>query len=420
MASRISGTALTRGVVAVRVESVDAVERFRGVVSAAVGRLTDLDAVARTALLRVSIQASDNVAVAQARMEACREQLNSARAELASCESRREKDETLDCGAEASVVAAAEVALVEAERRLEEAMRFAERIAGAGGALEAQQAQLENWIASAFPYLDSAIYRAVEQLRGYLATGAGEAPGTATPLSSLWGSAPAAAWTSWRPAQGGGAIMPPEVLNRFRVNERELRDITRHMALNDKVFQQEILRRRRDYASAQGPAERDAVYLQTTKNSAGLWGNRFSALALAPFAQEVACERYVADMEADGRGGTVTDLVLKKLHSGFVIGRGTGAGAPRGGSISVEIKTGQKDYIYAQLQHMRKQVGGHGGESASLCLVSRDFKDLPRDKQRAFRGSLHAAGSRVFAVLPRKEVIDQLCWEQVCCAGGES
>jgi len=406
---------------AVAVESIDAIGRFSGELRGALERLLDLSAAARLEWDRACEEAAGRVERARARLRDCEEQLSSARAVLASCRSQVTKEgEAPDCSSEEGEVEEAQRAVHRAESAVEEAVHQQGRIIDAGQEIERQAALVAAWVAGAGPQSQAALARAVDQLRGYVAAAppagraaVGASAGAGARATSAAG-APVPKWFSWPAMAATAVVSPAQILQRFRVSPDELREITRHLCTNDARFREEIERRRSDYRAAAGKADRDAVYVQATKQCAGLWAEKFVEYALAPLAEKVRLQRYVGDPARAGRKGTVTDVVLEGLLRPVIFGRGAGAGVLANGTLAIEIKAGRKDYLFSELKHMQAQVAGHRGESASLCLLSRDLKDLSRARQRELRSGLRGSGSRVFAFLPRKEVIDQLCWEQIC------
>ena len=100
------------------------------------------------------------------------------------------------------------------------------------------------------------------------------------------------------------------------------------------------------------------------------------------------------------------DRVSLFLKTPVIVGRGNGLGAPVGGSIAIEVKTGGKDYLYSQLPHMVFQAGGHQKASASMTVCSRDIKNLSPEKEQELRDALKNAGSPILGMLPSKDELD--------------
>ena len=96
-----------------------------------------------------------------------------------------------------------------------------------------------------------------------------------------------------------------------------------------------------------------------------------------------------------------------------MLGRGSGMGAPAGGSIAIEVKCGKAAYLYSQKDHMVFQSGGHQEASASMTICSRDIKDLTPEQEEELREALRNAKSPIIGMLPKKEDIDKACWDLV-------
>lgn len=88
-------------------------------------------------------------------------------------------------------------------------------------------------------------------------------------------------------------------------------------------------------------------------------------------------------------------------------------GAREGSDFAVEVKSGKKEYLYDQISHMKKQAMGHKACALSCTVCTRDIKDLPPEKEQALRSAMEEVGSPLLGMLPRKEEIDQACFNFV-------
>ena len=100
-------------------------------------------------------------------------------------------------------------------------------------------------------------------------------------------------------------------------------------------------------------------------------------------------------------------MVVCNLRRPIVLSRGISA--RRGGSIAIEVKSGHKEYIKQQQEHICFQTKGHEVADASCVMVSRDVHELNTDSEKDLRDSVSDVGSRVIAMLPRKDEIDKIC-----------
>lgn len=117
---------------------------------------------------------------------------------------------------------------------------------------------------------------------------------------------------------------------------------------------------------------------------------------------------------------TKIDLVVKDLKNPVILGQGEGMGAPVGGSLAVEVKTGHSEYIYNQKDHMIFQAGGHQDCSTSITICSGDIHDLPEEKERELRNAMRDAGSPIVGMLPKKDDIDATIWNLISTEGKKS
>jgi hypothetical protein len=104
---------------------------------------------------------------------------------------------------------------------------------------------------------------------------------------------------------------------------------------------------------------------------------------------------------------------VKDLKSPVILGKGCGMGAPVGGSLAVEVKTGHSEYLYNQKDHMVFQAGGHQDSSASITICSGDIHDLSEGRERELRDAMRDAGSPIVGMLPKKDEIDETLWKLI-------
>ena len=112
---------------------------------------------------------------------------------------------------------------------------------------------------------------------------------------------------------------------------------------------------------------------------------------------------------------TKADMILYDLKEPLILGRGPGMGAQKGGNLGIEVKSGYKEYIFAQLGHMGKQAKGHSKCDISCTVCTRDITDLPNEKEELLRTTLKNAGSPILGMLPYKAELDNECIQFVKC-----
>lgn len=372
-------------------------------------------------------QAKDELTQAESRLDQARDDLSDARAQV---EYDENGDATSpDTTSEESAVAEAEVeveqcqeAVTEASSRLEEAERDlseamerrrkceeVQEIAYAND-LKARQVQ-EAFCVSQKALLTSVehqvsiaaarLQRAQQALEQYLATHPSEAA--------------FAAWVHWTPTHGQ-PVTPKDIHDRLHISPERQRQLAQYLYSRDPVFRRKIDEYREKFGSARGRAEQAAVLMQASRGGSGDLAERMVKFAFSPIGTVSTQDRRYFE---NGRY-TKIDLVVKDLKNPVILGKGEGMGAPVGGSLAVEVKTGHSEYIYNQKDHMIFQAGGHQDCSTSITICSGDIHDLPEEKERELRNAMRDAGSPIVGMLPKKDDIDATIWNLISTEGKKS
>lgn len=209
-------------------------------------------------------------------------------------------------------------------------------------------------------------------------------------------------WADWQPTDGE-RLGPQSIAERFRPlrDAGNLESYAKHLEQRDNGFGQELARRSQQFREAKTPAERDAALQQLRRSTAGKLGESIATDGLKPFFEKIELQRRVETPN----GTTFVDGRFMGARNPMVFGRGHGVS--QGGSLSVEVKTGQPMYLEREVRHIsERQVQGHlASGDRSLVLVSRDVYSMAGE--RAARETVANAGSYVMALLPEKRVIDE-------------
>ena len=208
-------------------------------------------------------------------------------------------------------------------------------------------------------------------------------------------------WVHWSP-QEKQVITPKEIHDRLNLSVEQQNLFANYLYDRDPSFRLKIDNYREQYRAARGSAEKLAVSIQARRGGAGDFAEKLAIHAFQPLGTISTQNRTFFN---DGRY-TKTDLMVSNLKTPVIVGRGNGLGAPVGGSIAIEVKTGGKDYLYSQLPHMVFQAGGHQKASASMTVCSRDIKNLSPEKEQELRDALKNAGSPILGMLPSKDELD--------------
>lgn len=215
-------------------------------------------------------------------------------------------------------------------------------------------------------------------------------------------------WSELSP-KAGEPVTPPGIAERFRPlrDPCNLESYARNLEQRDVGFAKELARRHEQLQVAKSPAERDAVCQQLRKTTAGKLGESIAIDGLKPYFNGLELQRRVET----ANGVTLIDARFTEARCPIIFGRGHGVA--EGGSLSVEVKTGQPVYLQREVSHIAgRQVQGHlAAGDKSLVLVSRDVYAMIGE--RAARDTVAEADSRVMALLPEKRIMDEVLWRLV-------
>jgi len=212
-------------------------------------------------------------------------------------------------------------------------------------------------------------------------------------------------WLSWSPPSRT-PITSADLSDRFNLSVASMSGIITRTLLHDRPLRDRLLGHQQEYREARGPVEKGAAIRKLQSSFAGEAGERIVQAALSPLAEKTS-----SSVRKDLSTGSYTkvDGTYEGLKVPLVLGRGEGMGAPEKGSFANEVKWGRAEYIWDQRDHMATQAEGHQHYDTSVTLCSRNFHDLPADRQQALRDKLREAESPLLVILPRKEELDQAC-----------
>jgi hypothetical protein len=149
---------------------------------------------------------------------------------------------------------------------------------------------------------------------------------------------------------------------------------------------------------------------QIRRNLTGLFAEVLIRDFYKPFFLDPPKTSTFVSGEDDGGAGSYIDLLFtrSKVFMQSNAFRTTKAIRP-GGTLAVEIKTGQLNYIRQQIDagHVLRQAELHKSADISLVILSKDFKKTTAEDD--FRAALKKANTEALALLPTKNILDELC-----------
>lgn len=198
-------------------------------------------------------------------------------------------------------------------------------------------------------------------------------------------------------------VRPDELRDKLRMTEDAMLAVLAELYATDAGFRNNVLSYR---AQAEMPGGRSGAEIKIKKTMAGRLSEEIVKQVFGALGESVETQNRT--YTEDGRY-TKTDLIVRRLKRPLILGRGEGMGAREGSDLAIEVKSGKKEYLSQQLEHMQFQAQGHRACDISCTVCSRDIKELGEVREAQLRDTMRAAGSPLFGVLPYKNEIDRAC-----------
>ncbi len=208
-------------------------------------------------------------------------------------------------------------------------------------------------------------------------------------------------YSKWMPKEKN-PVMPDTIRERLTVDEIMIENILYDLYLNDENFK-EITDRYRLEEKNKG---REYVEIQIKKNISGRIAEEIVIRGLSNLGENIETQSRTY---MDDGSYTKTDLIIRNLRQPVILHKGSGMGAREGNDLAIEVKSGNKEYIFSQKEHMIFQSKGHKNSKISCTITTRDIKDLSEKKELDIRNALKDAGSPIIGMLPKKGEIDEIC-----------
>ena len=197
-------------------------------------------------------------------------------------------------------------------------------------------------------------------------------------------------------------VRPNEIRDKLDVDENVVDTILEYLYATDMGFRANV----DSYCNEMKIGNEVGAELKIKKQMVGRLCEEIVIRAFKPISTQISTQ--MKESLPNGRY-TKVDLIVYGLTNPLVLGRGVGMGAREGGSLAVEVKSGQSSYLYQQLSHMQDQAFGHKSCDASCVICTRDIHDLSLEKENELREKLRDAGSPMIGMLPRKDDLDNRC-----------
>lgn len=207
-------------------------------------------------------------------------------------------------------------------------------------------------------------------------------------------------------------VTPRDVHDRLKASKSVVNAILEYLYCTDLKFRGSVDRLCEQLSF---PGNESSVETRIKKNIVGRLCEELVIRCFAPMGERVETQ---AVYYLDDGSYTKADMILYGLKEPLILGKGSGMGAQKGGNLGIEVKSGYKEYLFAQLDHMEKQAKGHSQCNLSCTVCTRDITDLPPEKEEWLRSKLRAAGSPMLGMLPYKAELDEECIHFVYAKAG--
>lgn len=207
-------------------------------------------------------------------------------------------------------------------------------------------------------------------------------------------------WENYQPTLGA-PVKPQEINSRLNPPSEVLQGLLENRYQSDPKFRAQV-----DSYREQAKTNRADVEMQIKRNMVGSFAEEIVKNALKPYGGVYQTQERVN--LPDG-SYTKPDFILHDLKVPLILGRGKGMGVRENGSIGIEVKAGQPNYIWSQRAHLETQAQGHVQCDASWTICTRDVSEIEAGKQQELRTTIREAGSPIVGVLPHKDDLDAAC-----------
>ena len=216
-------------------------------------------------------------------------------------------------------------------------------------------------------------------------------------------------WEKHEPEQDK-PVTPVDISRRLNTSYNVMLGLLAYLYATDSNFYGFVEMRRNEFT--QGILAQEEIERKIRKNMVGRLAEEIVIRAFKPYATNISTQNIT---RFEDEHYTKTDLVVSNLKVPVILGRGTGMGAQKGGSIAVEVKAGAPEYLRQQKEHLLFQAKGHTAYNASCTICTRDLHDLAAEQE--FRNEIRAGGSPLLAMLPYKRDLDAVCIDFVMGKG---
>jgi len=197
-------------------------------------------------------------------------------------------------------------------------------------------------------------------------------------------------------------IKPNNLRDIFKLNDNKTKEYFDYFYASNEKFRNQVNKLKFQYYQAKTSFEKEKVLRQIRRNLVGDFAEKYIEKSLSSLG-DVKTQHIEKMKDSFSK----VDIRLENVKKPIILGKGDcGKFIKEGGTLSIEIKTGQKEYLKSQKEHLIFQTQAHKKSSdASMILTTKDIYDL--QDEEGFREIFKDDCVSIIAGLPYKQELDQ-------------
>ncbi len=200
---------------------------------------------------------------------------------------------------------------------------------------------------------------------------------------------------------GLDVVTPHNLKDMLQLDSKKAKEFFNYLYVTDKNFKAQVDKLKQEYKNAKTDFEREKVLRKIRQNLSGSYTEKFLEQSLKSLGD-------VKTQHSEPVGDTYSkvDILLENVNKPIILGKGKCKHVKEDGSLAIEIKTGAKEYLLSQKEHLKFQIEAHKKSAdASVIITTKDIYDLRNEEE--FRDIFKEECSSILAILPKKMEIDQ-------------
>ena len=196
-------------------------------------------------------------------------------------------------------------------------------------------------------------------------------------------------------------IKPDNLKQMLSLDQEKTKKYFDFFYATDEKFKKQVDKLKEEYKNAKTDFEREKVILKIRQNLAGAYAEKFIQTSFSSIGKV-----HTQHTQEMGESFSKVDILITDIKKPLILGRGKCKHLKKGSTLAIEIKTGSKEYLRSQKEHLKFQTDAHKKTAdMSVIITSKDIYDLKDEEE--FREIFKQECSHIIAMLPRKSEIDQ-------------